>query len=61
MQDVQLNEPILDDDYPVYFGYLYVLDGVPIQSDIEGTVAQLKRYYTVEEVRRCDIAGRRAQ
>ena len=54
----KLNEPILADDYPVYCGYAYVVDGKPISSDIEGTVARLKAYYKAKEVRRCDLGGR---
>ena len=53
-----MNEPILDDDYPVYFGYVYVCDGEPQQSDIEGTVADLKRQQGCKEVKRCDMAAR---
>jgi hypothetical protein len=60
----ELEEPILDDDYPVYGNYLYVCDGKVIRSDVFGTVADLKRdlrsYYKLDakEIRRCDIAGR---
>ena len=40
-----LSEPILSDDYPVYDGYWYVLDGNPVRSNYHGvTVARLKRY-----------------
>lgn len=60
----ELEEPILDDDYPVYGNYLYVCDGKVIRSDVFGTVADLKRdlrsYYKLEanEIRKCDISGR---
>ena len=56
--NANLNEPILPDDYPVYWDYLYICDGTVTRSDIEGTVKDLKRDQNVTEVRRCDIAGR---
>lgn len=55
---MELNEPILEDDYPVYFDYLYVCDGKVIRSVIQGTVKDLKRDTNTQEVRRCDISGR---
>lgn len=54
----QPNEPILPDNYPVHAGYLYVVDGEPINSDISGTVADLKRITGGKEIRGCDIAAR---
>lgn len=58
---MELNEPILPDDYPVYADYLYVADGIPIRSDWHGiTVAQFKRHIHADEIRRCDIAGRQS-
>ena len=55
-----LDEPILDDDYPVYAGYLYVVDGKVVVSDWhEITVRELKLRLKANEVRKCDIAGRR--
>lgn len=38
-----LNEQELSNDYPVYLDYLYKADGRLIKSDIQGTVADLKR------------------
>ncbi len=61
MSPRELNEPILEDDYPVYADYLYVADGKVIRSDLHGvTAARLKRYLGAKEIRRCDIAGRQA-
>jgi hypothetical protein len=54
----ELDEPVLENDYPVYFGYCYVCNGVAINSPVAGTVADLKRNLNVQEVRRCDMAGR---
>lgn len=54
------NEPLLPDDYPIYAGYWYVLDGTPAQSGYHGiTVAKLKRYTGAREVRRCDAVARK--
>lgn len=51
------SETILSDDYPVYWDYIYIVDGIIIQSPIQGTVKDLKREYPAKEVRRCDIFG----
>lgn len=56
-----LDEPILPDDYPVYFGYAYIADGRLISCPLgaEGsTVAHLKQAIDAQEIRRCDIVGR---
>lgn len=52
------NEQVLEDDYPVYAGYWYVLDGQPRQSTLTGTIADLKRRTGAQEVRRCNLVGR---
>lgn len=57
----ELNEPILDDDYPIHAGYVYVMDGVPKMADFPGTVAYLKRILKVKEIRRFDMFGREEQ
>jgi hypothetical protein len=55
----EFNEPILDDDYPVYGDYWYVVDGKPQRSDWHNiTVAKYKRLMGAKEIRRCDISGR---
>jgi hypothetical protein len=63
-----LKEPILPDDYPVYQGYLYVVNGNRVVEFIDGgagavSVGQWKAMNIhgvrkVTEVRRCDIVGR---
>ena len=56
-----LDEPLLEDDYPIYGDYLYVADGKVIRSDWHGVTArQLRGYLGATELRRCDIEGRRA-
>lgn len=58
----ELDEPILDDDYPIYAGYLYVADGKVIRSDWHGiTARQLRGHLGASELRRCDIMGRKAR
>lgn len=52
-------EPILDDDYPVYFGYWYIMDGEPKRSEVNGNVRAIKSWHQVKEVRRCDAVGRK--
>lgn len=59
MRTEELNEPILDDNYPIFAGYWYVLDGMPRQSDISGDVLRLKIEFNVKEVRRCDAVRRK--
>ncbi len=59
MSEQELDEPVLKDDYPVYYGYAYVADGKPVYSDVQGTVADLKRDLNAKQVRRCDIFVRR--
>lgn len=59
--NIELNEPVLPDHYPVYGDYAYVADGKVIRSDWHGiTVGELKRRLPAEEVRRCDLPQREA-
>ena len=59
-----LKEPKLDDDYPVFPGYYYVVDEQVIESFVEGTVRDLRRWLIqntdlkAETVTRCDLLGR---
>lgn len=54
----ELNEPILQNDYQIYAGYMYVADSEVIKSDVFGTVKDLKIKYGYGEIRRCDIKSR---
>jgi hypothetical protein len=55
------DEDVLADDYPVYGNFIYVADGRVYMSDWHGiTVRQLKSKEGFKEVRRCNIAARRA-
>jgi hypothetical protein len=56
----ELNEPILEDDYPIYGDFMYVADGKLYRSDWHGiTVRQLKGREGFKEIRLCDIYGLR--
>ena len=55
---MELDEPVLEDNYPVFYGYAYIADGKVILSDIEGSVKNLKEYTKAIEIRRCDLVGR---
>lgn len=48
----------LTDDYPVFTGYLYVVDGEPRNSPIKGNVGDLKRALRADTVTSCDVVGR---
>lgn len=59
-------ETLLDDEYPVFGDYLYVVDGRVERSDVFGTVRDLRRALirrgkSADEVRRCDIVARHSR
>jgi hypothetical protein len=56
--DEELDERVLEDKYPVYYGYCYVADGRVISSDVSGTVADLRRNLQAREIKSCDMNGR---
>ncbi len=50
---------VLEDDYPIYGGYLYVADGDVYVSDWHGvTVKFLKAKEGFKEVRKCNMFAR---
>ena len=52
-------ERVLNDDNPVFWGYWYLKDGEPFQSEIEGSVANLRELMPdVKEFRYCDTITR---
>ena len=56
----ELDEPILEDDYPIYAGYWYVVDGKPVRSNYyDITAAEFKRRLNAGEIRRCDAVERK--
>lgn len=55
---MELDERILEDDYPIYGDFIYIADGKPYRSDYHGiTVRDLKRREGFKEIRRYDIGG----
>lgn len=48
----------LEDDYPVYPGYYYVLDGREYISGSSMTVKELKETMGVQSVKSCDMVER---
>lgn len=53
-----LNERELENDYPVYFGYLYIVDKRVIRSNIQGTISDLKKDLRAKVIKNCDMIGR---
>lgn len=58
-------EHVLEDDYPVHFGYMYVCDGQVVESPIgrdedgvDATVFELRIWLNCREVRNCKLAAR---
>ena len=54
-------ERVLEDDYPIYAGYLYVVDGQPMRSMVTTTALDFKNRLKAKEVKSCDIVGRKLQ
>jgi hypothetical protein len=55
---LKMDEPILDDNYPVFCTYWYLADGEPKRSPLEGNVRDLKREWQAAEIRRCAAIAR---
>lgn len=49
------NETILPDHYPLYAGYVYIMDNKFARSNVICTVAELKLESGIKEIRRCDL------
>lgn len=49
------SEQELSDDYNVYFGYVYIVDGYVVRSPIEGYVRDLKRELKARIVLNCQL------
>ena len=51
------DEIVLEDNYPVIYGYAYIGDMKFIRNNVlmRGTVGELKREMNLTEIRRCDI------
>lgn len=55
---IRETELVLDDDYPIYCGYLYVADNYVITSDYTGSAKEFKFEYKINELRNCDFMAR---
>lgn len=55
---MKLNERELENNYPVFAGYMYVIDDIPIRSDITGDFGDLKNLHKAEVIKNCDLSGR---
>ena len=51
------NETILGDDYNIFEGYVYIVDGIFTKSPASGKVNEWKELEGVKEIRRCDLFG----
>jgi hypothetical protein len=51
------SETIMDDNTPVYYGYIYIADGVIVRNYniFEGTIKDLKKELNAKEIRRCEL------
>lgn len=52
------DEKLLEDNYPVFFGFWYLVDGEPTVSHLDGNAKQLKNQLGAKEIRSCDCVGR---
>lgn len=55
---IYASERLLPDDYPVYAGYFYLVDGEVKISNIHTTVGELKSSGIAKEIRNCSLVDR---
>ena len=48
-------ETVLSDDYPIYAGFVYIVDKRFTRCPVMGTVGSWKQYAGAKEIRRCDL------
>jgi len=53
-EGLEYQEDVMDDNDNVFIGYLYICDGEPVNSPMEGKVRDLKLTLKVKEVRLCN-------
>ena len=51
------DEIVLEDNYPVYPDFVYIVDMKFVKCPIEGRVADWKREFGIKEIRRLDLFG----
>lgn len=49
------SERVLEDNYLMYAGYIYIVDNKFTRSNIIGTVGLYKSQFGAKEIRRCDL------
>lgn len=57
----EYQEEILEDDYPMYPDYWYIVDGIPIRNVFFSniSVGEYKKRTKAKEVKLCDFVKRR--
>lgn len=55
---IYASEKLLPDDYPIYPGYYYLVNGRVMRSYVHSTVANVKRMSGAKEVRSCSLVDR---
>ena len=55
---IYASEKLLPDDYPIYVGYYYLVDGEVKISNIHSTVGELKSVALAKEIRSCSLVDR---
>jgi len=55
MYKLKPSEVILEDNYPIYAGYVYIVDNKFTRSEITGTVRTWKEWSGAQEIRRCEL------
>lgn len=53
-------EEVIDNDFPVNYNYLYIIDSKVFRSDVQGTILTLKRdLYKRKLIESLDVEARR--
>lgn len=58
MPEILPGETILENDYPIYAGYVYVVNGEPWMSPMTAQAWEVKRRFGFDEIRRCELVKR---
>lgn len=54
----KLRERDLEDEYPIFAGFLYVVDGKVMTATGDSTVGRMKQKSGAKSITSCDISGR---
>lgn len=58
MTEKILKERELDNEHPMFAGYMYVVEGKVVRSKVNISVGDFKKQTNVKSVKNCDIGGR---